>query len=400
MNTVRILIVEDDPDDRELIHLILEKALPNAFIKSTFELDEYKREVSEGNYDVVLTDYNIGDFTGFDVVNFIRTRQLDIPVILITGEYATETALDAIRLQVDDYVVKNFKYAKRLPKIIERVLKNSHIEYAKRTTTESISELVNSYSHIFDRSAELVLSLWPDGSILTVNRAWSDSLGYSKEEVAYININAIVAKESKEQFQQILKQIAEGKSDIPVKLIMNHKNGKKVYVEGSTSSRLVSGRAVASHWILRDVTHSKEIEKLLLDTDDQYVSAFEYAPNPMLLGDHRGVVMQINRAACELVGYSYDEMLGKHIKDITHPDDALTSLQEHARMMSGQIDSYTTNKRYLHKSGKYVPVVVEATLVRNDQKQPRFAIAQFKELTAEESANINTHNKSDTVSNQ
>lgn len=110
------------------------------------------------------------------------------------------------------------------------------------------------------------------------------------------------------------------------------------------------------------------------------MSMFEFSPIPMVLGDHRGVVLQINKSACDLVGYKYDEMIGMHIRKITHPIDLLKSLKFHKKLFSGELNNYTIIKQYRHKEGHYIKVEVNAALIRNEKNQPRFGIAEFREL--------------------
>jgi PAS domain S-box-containing protein len=377
---LHVLLVEQNPEDRKVISLVLNNAFGNITIKEVFSMAELKAALRTGNYSIVLTDYQMDTFTGFDVVNEVRALERNIPVILVTGELEMEAAMEAIKLQVDDCVVKNFKYINRLPSIIKRVLKKAPIEQAKRDTKDPLSDTLNNYKQIFENSSELIQSLWMDGSFINVNTSWCETLGYVRNEVPSLNMSDIIHESSKSEYESLLKNATAEDKHHQVKLTLKSSSANKVYVEGSFNIRLHEGKPISTHWILRDVTSSKEIEKLLWDINDQYISAFEYAPYPMVLGDERGVVLQINRAACELVGYTYDEMIGMHLTGITHPEDLTDSLQNYQDLQSGKIDSYTFNKRYRHKSGKYVLVEARATLIRNNNGQPRFVIAQVKEV--------------------
>ncbi len=380
LENLKVLLIENDHDDKELIKLILAKGISGLYFKSTNSFEKFKQEIRSKSYDVILTDLHLDGFDGFDVVEYLRDREIEVPVILITGERAYETALQAIQLQVDDYVIKTLDYIKKLPEIIDRVISSTQIEYAKRTSDESLSNSIHSYKEIFETSQELIQSTWPDGSFLNANRIWCETLEYKLTEINGLNINDIVAPESRLELDEIIKLSTSGINYLKVALVMKSKSSKKIFTEGSVSSRYSASKPIALDWILKDVSQSKELENSILDTNSQYISAFEFAPVPMVLGDHRGKVMQINQAACDLVGFSYDEMIGRHFKDITHPEDWKKSEKFLKKIMLGEIDKYTMEKRYQHKSGKYVAVEVNASLVRNDNGKPRFAIAQFKKI--------------------
>ncbi len=377
---LKILFIEDNPDDVRLITNTLKKYNDAITIEHIDSFSLFKDKITKGSYDLVLTDYNCGSFTGFDVVSEIRSRKIEVPIIIITGEHSLETALKAINMNVDDYVVKNKKYIEHLPAIIERVLNKSHLEEVKRNTDSTLNETLNNFINLYETSSVLIQSVWLDGHIMNVNNAWCNTFGYKNSEVKEIHIKNIIDPDWAVEFKCLMDKIESSTESIPFELGFITKEGRKVPVEGCVSKRIENRKIVATHWIMRNITKLKSTESTLCKINDQYLSMFEHAPNPMMLGDHRGEVLQINQAACDLVGYTYNEMIGTHIRKITHPLDLLKSLQFHKKLLSGELSSYTIEKRYRHKEGHYVKVEVNAALIRNDKDQPRFGIAEFKAL--------------------
>lgn len=381
MDKIRILLIDDDVDDAELISFVLTRKIKNISVKYINSFELFKEIIRAANYDLIITEYRFGDFTGLDIITELHAKEIEIPVILITEEHGMEKALAAIRLHADDYVLKNFKYMKRLPSIISRVLKNSHIESIKKSHDVTISHSLDNYIDLFESSSELMFSLWQDGTFLNVNKSALETFGYTRREIDKLNIKDILDKEWFIEFDEIQKDISKRSSRLSnVELTFHSRLGKKIHVTGEVNPRIENGKNIGSHWILKDVTESKKTDDILIEKNEQYMCAFEYAPYPMVMGDHRGVVLQINQAACDLVGYTYEEMIGKHIRSLTHPMDLLKSLKEHRKLMSGSQEHYKINKRYRHKKGHYIDVEVSAALVRNKNGQPRFAIAEIKEL--------------------
>src|SRR5258708_25947782 len=101
----KLLFVDDEPTIRLTLPLILE--MHEFEVKSAANVTDALKLIQSEKFDVLLSDLNIGEPSdGFTVVSAMRRIQPDAITIIITGYPAFETALEAIRGQVDDYIVK------------------------------------------------------------------------------------------------------------------------------------------------------------------------------------------------------------------------------------------------------------------------------------------------------
>jgi PAS domain S-box-containing protein len=118
-----------------------------------------------------------------------------------------------------------------------------------------------------------------------------------------------------------------------------------------------------------------------LSSDQQFTSAFENAAIGMaVLGtDFRR--LRVNRAFCDMFGYSQAELLGPDAPEVTHPDDAAEDTLQRGRALAGEIETYQREKRYLHKSGSIVWAVLSCSLVRDAQGRPLHFISQVQDIT-------------------
>jgi PAS domain S-box-containing protein len=91
--------------------------------------------------------------------------------------------------------------------------------------------------------------------------------------------------------------------------------------------------------------------------------------------------VKVNRALCELVGYSEAELLARTFQDITHPDDLAPDLENVRRLLAGEIRFYEMEKRYIHARGHFVTILLNVSLIRDGQGQPRYFIAQIQDIT-------------------
>jgi two-component system, LuxR family, sensor kinase FixL len=94
-----------------------------------------------------------------------------------------------------------------------------------------------------------------------------------------------------------------------------------------------------------------------------------------------GRFLRVNWKLCEIVGYSIDEMLERTFRDITHPDDLNNDLLDKQRLLAGETETYTTEKRYLHKSGEIVWVNLTVSLLRDETGMPGGFVSVVEDIT-------------------
>jgi PAS domain S-box-containing protein len=117
------------------------------------------------------------------------------------------------------------------------------------------------------------------------------------------------------------------------------------------------------------------------DADALFQNAFEHASIGMALVAPDGSWLRVNRSVCEITGYSEIELLKRTFQDITHPEDLARDVANAKKMLAGEIDTYHMEKRYFHKNGSIVWVMLSVSLVRDDEGKPRFFISQIQDIT-------------------
>ncbi|MBS2033069.1 MAG: PAS domain S-box protein [Deltaproteobacteria bacterium] len=133
--------------------------------------------------------------------------------------------------------------------------------------------------------------------------------------------------------------------------------------------------------IVRDATASRRTAATLRATENQFRLTFEAAPIGMALVGLDGRFLSVNKALCEIVGYSAAELTGLTFQAITHPDDLDTDLALADQLRRGEIPRYELGKRYIHKDGSIVHVVLTGTVVRDASGAPLHFIAQVEDVT-------------------
>ena len=120
MNTLKLLIIEDDADQRDLIRETLEDHFGRGTVCAVGSMAEALAQELAG-FDLILSDFNLPDATGMDVLAAIQQR-CSTPVIMVTGENIGEIAVKAIRAGAIDYIVKVGDYLFTMALVIEKNL--------------------------------------------------------------------------------------------------------------------------------------------------------------------------------------------------------------------------------------------------------------------------------------
>jgi len=115
-------------------------------------------------------------------------------------------------------------------------------------------------------------------------------------------------------------------------------------------------------------------------------AAFESAAVGMGLLDLEGHWFRVNRAFCELLGVEKTEILKKSFVTITHTNDIPRCREQFRQLASGQMDSYSLEKRYLHHNGTAIWTFITISLVRSPDGSPAFVTAQIQDITKHKQA--------------
>jgi diguanylate cyclase (GGDEF)-like protein/PAS domain S-box-containing protein len=121
------------------------------------------------------------------------------------------------------------------------------------------------------------------------------------------------------------------------------------------------------------------------ESEERFRSAFENAPIGMSLSsidaEDSGRFLQVNRALCEITGYSEEELLARRFVDITHPDDRDASLAMLASLLEIADQGIQFEKRYVRRDGLVVWCLVNVSIVRDGEGEPLHSIAQVQDMT-------------------
>ncbi|MGE5658528.1 MAG: ATP-binding protein [Actinomycetota bacterium] len=175
--SIKILLVEDNPADADLLQELLEASTGVDWeLVSVESRKEAFQELSRQGFDVVLLDLSLPDSHGLETLIRLRQVAQDTAMVVMTGLDDEAIALEAVRLGAQDYLVKG----QITPQLLVRALRYA-IERSQ--TLHLLGESERRFRAIFDQTFQLMGLLTPEGIVLEINQTALDFAGMKLEEV-------------------------------------------------------------------------------------------------------------------------------------------------------------------------------------------------------------------------
>jgi PAS domain S-box-containing protein len=156
----------------------------------------------------------------------------------------------------------------------------------------------------------------------------------------------------------------------------------------NASHLLVLGSVLAAGLLLfanqmanRELRQRQRVEERLRVSEERFRLALDSAPIGMSLVSPEGRWLKVNHALCHMLGYREAELLVTDFQHITHPDDLEKDLDFVHQMLVGRVLSYQMEKRYFHKNGTTVHVLMSVALVRDRLGEPLYFVSQVENIS-------------------
>jgi PAS domain S-box-containing protein len=219
----------------------------------------------------------------------------------------------------------------------------------------------------------------PDGTILKANKADYEPLGYSAEE--YIGQPIMRFHADDDTISDILARLSAGEKLDKYPARLRAKDGSIRHVLISSSVCFRDGEFVNTRCFTVDVTEKVRTEKALREAQERLAATYDNVLAGIAECDAEARFLRVNDAFETISGYPKANLLSKTLFDITHPDDVADERSQFARQVSGEIDHYSTTKRYIRQDGRVIWVEVTSSTVGNDDGSFGYGVRMVQDIT-------------------
>jgi hypothetical protein len=263
--SLRVLIVEDSEDDALLSLRELRRGGFEVAFERVETAEDMRGALARRQWDLILSDYTMPHFSAPDAFRVLRTTELDVPFIIVSGTVGEETAVLAMKLGVHDYLVKG-KLTRLVP-AVERELREAEGRRARRRAEQDLSVAEAKYLAIFQASP---LAMWVFDvetlGFIAVNEAAVRQYGYSRAEFMGMTLMDIRPQEDAEALRESVR--TRSSSIAPQQWRHKKKDGAIALVEIEAHDLMFAGR-VARLVVVIDVTERTRVRETLRLTEEQ-----------------------------------------------------------------------------------------------------------------------------------
>lgn len=279
-----------------------------------------------------------------------------------------------------------------MPKLMTDAAQREHAagpEAALRASQEQLRLAEQRFRGLLESAPDAMVIVNEEGRIDLVNAQAERLFGWRQDELIGQPIEVLVPDRQREGHERhrasYLPRPVSRLMGPGLDLAARRKDGSELPVEISLSPLQLDGGVMIISAI-RDVSERKRMEQALRLSEATYRSTFENAAVGIAHVDLDGRWLEVNGRLCALLGRTREELLGTTFQAVTHADDLPGNLADRERMFSGEIDHFTTEKRYVRPDGTAVWAAVTVSLLRDHGLVPLRVILVAEDITASKKA--------------
>ncbi len=296
MEPLRVLLIEDSEDDAALLLRQLRKGGYEPSSKRVDTPKAMRAALELREWDIILSDYNMPEFSGSAALALLRSTGIDLPFIVISGAMGEESAVTLMKAGAHDYIMKD-NLARLIP-AIERELREAGVRRARQRAEADL----HLSAKVFESSVEGVIIADWEARILRVNKAFTEITGYSEADVIGQKPSILQSGRHDKEFYRGMWQSINDNGYWQGEIWNRRKNGE-IFPEWLTISAVTDANGQRTHLIggFTDMSQQKQAEDRIQHL--MYYDALTDLPNRALFRERCKQAMSRARRGGKRVAY-------------------------------------------------------------------------------------------------
>lgn len=186
----------------------------------------------------------------------------------------------------------------------------------------ALRESEEKYRRIYENLEDVLYETDYHGTLTSVSPSIEKQTGYTQKEI--IGLNVVEFYAFPEDYEALVTAIVEKGFVNDFEVRLKKKDGSNLFVSVTAGAFFnANGQPVGTEGSMRNITERKLAEKKLRESQSRYRDIFDGVQEAIFVESESGEVLDVNQAACEMYGYTYDEFLTKTVRDLVPADMAL-----------------------------------------------------------------------------
>ena len=191
----------------------------------------------------------------------------------------------------------------------------------RKRNEKALQESGKRYRNLFENSGDLIQSVNAEGRFEYVNPQWLRTLGYDEQEVLNMRFQDIIHPDEVQHCMDIFSGLQRGETFPQIQTIFRAKDGRDIFIEGSTSASFHDGQFLATQGFFRDVTDRKRAEEAVRKSEARYRDLVENVEELICTHDLAGNLLTVNESLVRQMGYERaEDLVGRNLSEALAPD--------------------------------------------------------------------------------
>ena len=237
------------------------------------------------------------------------------------------------------------------------------------------------FAKAFRLSPYMVTLSSMDGKVVEVNDCVFDIIGYTKDEFIGKTTTELQLWANPDVRDIFINHLQQYGSVHEMDVQFRNKSGEiRDYLLSAGIIELNEGKLVLS--IVHDITERKHAELALRESEERFRKIFEEGPLGMAIASlTSGKLLSVNKALCDMLDYTKDELLKLTFKDVTYLNDLDHDVEAVKNLHEGSIQKHYTEKRYQKKNGELIWGARALTKIYSEKDQKDYALAMIEDIS-------------------
>ncbi len=245
---------------------------------------------------------------------------------------------------------------------------------------DKLKESEHKFRLMFDNAPLGYQSADESGTILEINKAWTNIFGYSQNEIIGKNLRELIEKDYIDLYDSVYVDfLKKGKIQIIARAIK--KDGALIFIR--INGQKIPGVKARPRtlWIIQDITDIFKPERVTKESELRYHGVFDNASIGICNILPNGKFLSNNQKCTEILQYSKEELNKMTYIDIIHQEDVKSSEQMMSELLKGKRDVVKLEKRFIRKDGESINVMFSSSVIRDPVNSPLYTVSLIQDIT-------------------